>query len=313
MDHPPDKKIAPLLDPSLYTLSAESSAFFKSTTGIHDDNELKEHILNVQAQAYAVVPYPCIRSLSFTRLKISRMPTYKNVLKLGRERKGALLLDMGCCFGNDARKVALDGFPVDQIVASDLRQELWDIGHLLFHSSPQSFPATFVAGNAIDPAFLSPFPGGAELPAEVNLANIRTLNDLRGKVSVIWAASFFHLFSERNQRQLAHAFGSLLSPESGSIIFGSHIALPNKGVFADKISDKDVRMFCHDPESWKEMWVGRSTAQGTTGRDPADNPGDFNGAVFPPDRVKFESTLIQVNSEGESGVWLLVWSITRLC
>lgn len=54
MDHPPDKKIAPLLDPSLYTLSAESSAFFKSTTGIHDDNELKEHILNVQAQAYAV-------------------------------------------------------------------------------------------------------------------------------------------------------------------------------------------------------------------------------------------------------------------
>lgn len=72
-------------------------------------------------------------------------------------------------------------------------------------------------------------------------------------------------------------------------------------------------MFCHDPESWKEMWVGRSTAQGTTGRDLADNPGDFNGAVFPPDRVKFESTLIQVNSEGESGVWLLVWSITRLC
>lgn len=53
MDHPDTKK-TPLLDPSLYALGAESSAFFKSATGIYDDDELKEHILSVQAQAYAV-------------------------------------------------------------------------------------------------------------------------------------------------------------------------------------------------------------------------------------------------------------------
>ena len=44
----------PPLDPSLYALGTESLAFFKSTTGIHNDNELKEHILNVQAQVYVV-------------------------------------------------------------------------------------------------------------------------------------------------------------------------------------------------------------------------------------------------------------------
>ncbi|KAG8214701.1 hypothetical protein J3R82DRAFT_9786 [Butyriboletus roseoflavus] len=54
MDHSPDSKRTPLLDPSLYALSTESSAFFKFATGIDDDDELKEHILNVQAQAYAV-------------------------------------------------------------------------------------------------------------------------------------------------------------------------------------------------------------------------------------------------------------------
>ena len=44
----------PPLDPSLYALGTESLVFFKSTTGIHNDDELKEHILNVQAQAYVV-------------------------------------------------------------------------------------------------------------------------------------------------------------------------------------------------------------------------------------------------------------------
>lgn len=48
------RRIVPLLDPSLYALDEASLAFFKSSTDIHDDDQLKEHILNVQAQAYAV-------------------------------------------------------------------------------------------------------------------------------------------------------------------------------------------------------------------------------------------------------------------
>ena len=94
-----------------------------------------------------------------------------------------------------------------------------------------------------------------------------------------------------------------MSPESGSIIFGCHIALPNKGVLTEKISDKDVKMFCHDPESWKEMWLG-STAQSITGVN------GFDAAVFAPNSVKLDSALVPVKSE--SGVWLLVWSITRV-
>lgn len=35
--------------------------------------------------------------LDIQRLKISRFPAYERILKLGRERPGALFLDIGCC------------------------------------------------------------------------------------------------------------------------------------------------------------------------------------------------------------------------
>lgn len=42
----------PTVDTSLYNLSPEQAAFFKTHTGIDDDEELKRHILEVQAKAY---------------------------------------------------------------------------------------------------------------------------------------------------------------------------------------------------------------------------------------------------------------------
>ena len=42
------------LDESLYVLPEEERTFFKQQTGISDDDELKAHILRVQAEAYKV-------------------------------------------------------------------------------------------------------------------------------------------------------------------------------------------------------------------------------------------------------------------
>lgn len=42
------------LDPSLYAPSPEEVAFLKSQTGIQDDEELKQHILAVQREAWEV-------------------------------------------------------------------------------------------------------------------------------------------------------------------------------------------------------------------------------------------------------------------
>ena len=48
----PGREVA--LDERLYELADEDLAFFKQQTGIQDEEELKAHILQVQAEAYKV-------------------------------------------------------------------------------------------------------------------------------------------------------------------------------------------------------------------------------------------------------------------
>ena len=45
------------LDSSLLELNPEEEAFFKSETGIHDTEELRKHIIEVQEDAYKVSCY----------------------------------------------------------------------------------------------------------------------------------------------------------------------------------------------------------------------------------------------------------------
>ena len=42
------------LDPTLYNPSPEAVAFYKQQTGITSDDELKEHILSIQKEAWDV-------------------------------------------------------------------------------------------------------------------------------------------------------------------------------------------------------------------------------------------------------------------
>jgi len=247
------------LDAELYALGEDELAFFKTQTGIIDEEELKEHIIKVQTEAYAVHPYPCIRGFAFARLKISRFQAYKELLRLGKERPGALFLDIGCCFGNDIRKAVADGFPIDQVIGSDLRPEYWELGHKLFNSTPETFPAAFVPGDAFSEEFLrwellrdTPL----TTPAP-DLHSLKTLTPLSGRVSVIHASAFFHLFDESNQFRLAHLLSSLLSPEPGLIIFGGHVGAKVKGMHIREYSglpETRRERFAHSPESWMELW-----------------------------------------------------------
>ncbi|KAJ2977499.1 hypothetical protein NUW54_g11412 [Trametes sanguinea] len=108
------------LDENVYSLEGDELKFLQEQTGIKDEGELKRHVLEVQAEAYAIYPYPCIQAFNFLRFKLPKLPGYDRLLKLGQDRPNAILLDMGCCFGNDVRRAAADGFPAKQIIASDL-------------------------------------------------------------------------------------------------------------------------------------------------------------------------------------------------
>jgi len=280
--------------------SEEKLAFLQKQTGIQDLEELKQHVARVQKEAYKIFPYGCIRRFSFTRLKIAKSPKYPHLLKLGKERPGAILLDIGCAFGTDVRDAIADGFPMENVVASDLRPEFWQLGHELYRTTPETFPVPFVAGDAFDPDFLKPVPPFAAPPASPrpDLRSLTSLTPLLGHVSAIHAFAFFHLFEEEEQLKLARSVAGLLSPEPGSMIFGGHGGRPEKGHRVEGGPRRGRYMFCHSPESWKELW---------------------DGQVFPKGSVEVEAYLVErpaadVSNNAVEGArfYHLVWSVTRL-
>ncbi|KDR76886.1 hypothetical protein GALMADRAFT_245992 [Galerina marginata CBS 339.88] len=295
------------LDNFLYSLDAEERDFFQQLTGIQDEDALREHILAVQAKAYEVYSYPCIRRFSFIRLKIARLPGYKHALKLLQGHKDPILLDIGCCFGNDARKAVIDGWPVHNVVASDLQQGFWECGHELFKSTPETFPATFIPGDIFDPAVFTETPQPSSSPPLVlpPLNTLTSLTPLTHRISAIHASALFHLFPEARQLELARRLAALLRPEKGSIIFGQHASKQEKGVLVVSgqiVNGQPVRVFCHSPESWREMWTRE---------------------VFGPDsgmgvKVKVEAELVEHNipdmADGTAalehdGLWFMNWAV----
>ncbi|KAF9240253.1 hypothetical protein BU15DRAFT_61578 [Melanogaster broomeanus] len=223
-----------LLDPNLYALSPSEEAFFKAATGIEDDEALKTHVIMVQEKAYKVAPYPCIYVFNFLRTVITRNMVYEDILKIGRERKDAIFLDIGCCFSVDSRKAAADGFPACNIVASDLKQEFLELSHALFNTSKDTYPV-----------------GAFPLRPRPDLSALTSLNPLRGHCSVINASSFFHLFNEERQLHAARALAGLLSSEPGSLICGIHLGAQEAGVWTDNVAGGKFDLFCHSPKSWE--------------------------------------------------------------
>ncbi|KAJ7473476.1 hypothetical protein FB451DRAFT_1339433 [Mycena latifolia] len=278
-----------LLLRGLYTEDFQSDEaeleFMKSQTGIQDPDTLKQHIIAVQKKAY---DFRTFRLFTCSATKISALPVYHHVLTLGRERDGAILLDIGCCFGTDVRKAASDGFPVQNILASDLRPDFWTLGHDLFRSTPDTCPVAFLAGDAFDKAFIEPAPPATsppQVPAPP-LASLTRLTQLRGHVAAIHVSAVFHLFSEPQQLQLARA---ALSPPRllGRLAKGLRKEMP--------VLNDGNHMFCHSPELWMEMWE----------------------ELFPEGTVKVDAHL-NLRAFGlerpaaEKNTGFLMWSVTRV-
>jgi len=302
----------PALYEKLYYLHPEELAFFQAQTGIKDEDELKRHIMNVQAEALTITPYTCIRAFAFTKLVASRIPAYDQVVKLGKERKGAILLDIGCCFGVDVRKAVADGFPAENAIASDLHPEYWDLGHKLFRTTASEFPAHFLGGDAFDAAF---FGGGPilDIPPTTPppaLADLKTLSPLNGHVSVIHASSFFHLFSEEKQLELARKLAGLLSPVPGSMIVGMHVGQPEKGPWLERPTLRSgTQMFCHSPESWKELWDEEVFKKGKVKVEVVLRAAQD---IFQMEGSKWVEAAQRAELPGTTNYQMLVWSVTRL-
>ncbi|KAH9921694.1 uncharacterized protein BXZ73DRAFT_91724 [Epithele typhae] len=243
--------------------------FLKAKTGIQTDEALKQHVLDVQREALVVHPYPCIVVFAFTKLNLGGLPAYGRLLELGKTREDAIWLDIGCCFGNDVRKAVDDGYPIQNIIATDITPDFWALGHKLFASTPETFPVPFVPGDAFDAGFLAPGPVATLASAPTGpapaLETLTTLTPLHGRVSAVSVCNVFHLFpAEEEQALLARALAPLLSAEPGSMLLGKQAAQRESGVHTQRSpSGEDVTMFFHNVESWTALWDGGVFAKGT--------------------------------------------------
>ena len=85
------------------------------------------------------------------------------------------------------------------------------------------------------------------------------------------------------------------------MIFGQHRARPIKGLRVEEKFDK-VKMFCHSPESWAQMWI-----EDVFGREEKDGN----------DRVKVDAELVKDATNNladcsEEYHWVMKWSVIRL-
>jgi hypothetical protein len=87
-------------------------------------------------------------------------------------------LDLGCCFGQDLRKVAHDGAVQENLYGSDLRAEFFEMGYPLFLDK-DTLKSKFIAADITD--------------------SNSALSELDGRINIIYAGPFLHLFSYADQ------------------------------------------------------------------------------------------------------------------
>lgn len=125
-----------------------------------------------------------------------------------------------------------------------MRPEFIDLGYDLF-GDRDTLKSKFLIGDIFDETTGSAF------------------RELDGKVDIIYAASFFHLFNWEDQFDMTQRVVRLLKPVEGSLILGRQRGNVISGEYQHRTNEKGT-MFRHNCKSWKEMWKQVGKATGTS-------------------------------------------------
>lgn len=149
--------------------------------------------------------------------------------------------------GTDTRKVVLDGVPGNRVIGCDIKPEFLDAGYKLFADRD----TTEISFFADDIFTINPSIGLEESPSSIPLKEVKKLNDLRGRITYICVTALFHIFDEKQQREIAWRLANLLrvpqggkvgdAPIAGCILFGRNQTLENPGVI-DKVWGRYVSL-----------------------------------------------------------------------
>jgi SAM-dependent methyltransferase len=237
-----------LFRPELKHLPSSISSLLSSYSGIPVERQ-KEHITAVRNRAYKSYPYPCLGRWRFLDLDLASHPLYHTdilpMLKKGStpeapdaEKPDWIFLDLGCCLGQDVRKLLFDGADPARIYGADLRPEFIDMGYELFKDEA-TFPR---AEHFIAPADVFDFSTDSELSKKCD-----------GRVRILHSTAVFHLFNWEEQVKMARRCLQLLTSKTGrALICGGQVGNVNAGEFPRR--RLGGTRFRHNEESWKRLW-----------------------------------------------------------
>lgn len=240
--------------PSPETISDKSVAWYKPDIGTIPEpaaklleqysrippEKLEAHVSKVRDEAWRIAPYPCIGGWKFLELNMSLSPVYDEVLS--RLKEDESLIDLGCCFGQDIRKLVHDGAPSEKLFGTDLNGGLIAAGFDLFLDRETLRSKFFVADICQ--------PDGTDMAA------------LEGQLNMVFAGSFFHLFDWDTQSAVAKTLVGILQARPNSMIFGHHLGNVHAGMYPYGLSPSGS-IFKHDVASFQQLWKQVGEATGT--------------------------------------------------
>ncbi|KAH6652735.1 hypothetical protein BKA67DRAFT_518946 [Truncatella angustata] len=222
----PDKNVE-WYQPTLTTLPDTAARIFQDYSGI-PEGQVVDHIHRVRDKAWDILPYPCIGVFRFLDFGANLNPIYPEVLR--RVREGQILLDLGCCFGQDIRKFVADGAPSENLIGVDTEGRFAELGYELFKDR-DTLKTRFYTQSIFDSSFLA---------------------HLHGTVDIIYLGSFLHLFSFDKQKVVVEQLIRLLRKRPGSLVFGRHLGADQGGEFNMKSLGWDL--YRHSEETIRLLW-----------------------------------------------------------
>ena len=194
-------------------------------------------------KAWDVHEYPCIGRFTWLRLEHFQFPEMKTaVARMQAPGSTDTLLELACCVGQTIRQLVALGIESDRLYASDLHPEFISIGFELFRDEDR-IRTVFAAGDMLAP----------------DDPNLKAMD---GKVSLIHAASFFHLFTWNQQLVIGKRIVRLLRPDrTDNMLFGHQIGSVLPGEKA-RLRGGGSR-YLHDQSSFQRLWDEVGAATGT--------------------------------------------------
>ncbi|SPN99012.1 uncharacterized protein DNG_02051 [Cephalotrichum gorgonifer] len=202
--------------------------------------EVEPHLYAIRKQAWKATRYPCIGRWRFLYLDPPTEPRYRAVLsRLTARRSTDVLLDLGCCVGQALRQLSADGVPPDRLIGLDLDPSLIEIGFKLFRDRRKS-PASFIVADILN-------------------ADDKDLEMLDGRVSIVHASNFWHLFSWTQQLAIAVRLTKVfMEGERRAMIYGRQV-----GIAKPETQNRAGDSFLHNEASFQELWDQVGALTGT--------------------------------------------------